>query len=259
MVLARRPVTIDVTLLGAQYELPIARRRQPQRAAINVGLIGAEGRAVETVGEPTFIVTMINRKAPRQQSRRDRAAERRFSDNIGPSFHRNPRTRVKRIARPTRAYQNGATRYVASVERPLRTAQHFHRFDIKEISDRARIDAVIDTVHKQADRRINRSDRRIHANATDREVRNPARGGDVFQLHVRHRIRQRLQILDATRAQLFGAERIQRHRQILRCALAALRRCHNNFFFGLRERRRGRENSRDEGATDQHRENHERR
>jgi hypothetical protein len=43
VVLASGPIAIDVALLGAKNEFPIARRRQPQRTAIDIGFIGAEG------------------------------------------------------------------------------------------------------------------------------------------------------------------------------------------------------------------------
>lgn len=60
--------------------------------------------------------------------------------------------------------------HVATKQNTLRAPQYLDRFEIKRIENRAGIRSEVDPVDEQADRRIDRRNRAVGAQSTDREI-----------------------------------------------------------------------------------------
>ena len=177
---------------------------------------------------------MIDGETTGQHAACERTGNRSFGDEVGAGFERNAAACFKLIRRPSRAHEHGAAGDIASVKRALRAAQNFNGFEIECIGDRAGVHAEINAVDKHADGGIDGCDRRIHANAADGKIGDAARGADVLKLHVWHCVAEALQILDVPRLQVALAERVDRHRQILRARFAVLVSCNDDFVSRLR-------------------------
>ena len=219
VVLARRAIALRVEVFQLADHADGFSRAEFQRAAHDFRAGLAMVRTVEQVLEVAAVVVEIGAELEVQLVGHDRAghhARNREVRAAAPTVNRAVQRSLDLAAeirgRIAGVDDHRAARGVAAEQDALRTTRDFDRTQVEHVEHQAVVHAHVDAIDEHADGRVDRGDRAVHAQATDREVGSPARGADLIERHVRSAVGQRLKVADLDRFQAALAERGDRER-----------------------------------------------
>ena len=222
VVLACGAVAVAGEVFQLRHHAHAFRRQELQRAAHDLGVGLAEVAAVEQVLEIALIAVDVAGQLEVQLVLDQRTGDHRLGRKIArttPGIHRTfiehaeIATEIGR--RIAGVDQHRAAGGVAPVEDALRPARNFERTQVEHVEHQPVVHPDIYAVDEHAHGRVDRRDRAVHAQATDREIRGPARGAHLIERDVGRAVGERLDIAHLQRLQRLRIERGDCHRNVL--------------------------------------------
>ena len=201
-VLTRRTITLALEVIELTGQRQIAQTRF-ESAAQDQRFRRTVVRSVELVEEVAFIIVVVGAEFEQQRVFNDRAGDHTAGGVVGAAatginwaVNRSAELAFELVGRVAGVDKHRAAGRVATEQDALRTAQDFDAFKVEKVEHDAAVEAEIDAIDEHADGRVNRGDRRVDAEAADREVRGAAAGADLVERNVGRLIAQALNVAD---------------------------------------------------------------
>ena len=184
---------------------------------------------IKLIAEPSLILAVVDGQLCGQDVLSDRSCDHCTDGFLQTGFHRCLGTGPEIEIRARRPHHDRPTRYIAAEKKSLRAAQHLDPLEIEIVEHNACIDPKIDSVGKDANRRVDGRDGAIDAQSADREVCVAWSRSDTLELDVGDIVAQALKVLHEFRIELRFAKCGHRDRHILQVfAVPLLGRRHND-------------------------------
>ena len=157
---------------------------------------------IEQVSKVTFVVVVVPADLEEQRVFHDWAGDHATYGIVGTAasaidpwpVDRCTELAGKLVGGIASIQEDCAAGHVATEQHALRPTQDFHAVEVEHVEHHAAIEAEIDAVNEDPDRRIDRRDRRVDAKTTDREISCTAACADLVQRHIGCSIGQRLDV-----------------------------------------------------------------